>query len=73
MIEKGEIITLENNKDYVISNILIEKNIKYYLLLKLDENEVTDEFLIVKENNENSFEIVPEDDFNEIKKNCKIY
>ena len=69
MIDKGEIITLENNEDYVVSNILKEENKTYYLLLKLeDEIEVTEDFLIVKENDENSFEIVTDEEFNSIKR-----
>ncbi|MBQ9834078.1 MAG: purine-nucleoside phosphorylase [Bacilli bacterium] len=69
MIEKGEVITLENNEDYVVSNVLKEANKAYYLLLKLeDETEVSEDFLIVKENDENSFEIVIEEEFNYIKR-----
>ncbi|MBQ4584134.1 MAG: purine-nucleoside phosphorylase [Bacilli bacterium] len=69
MINKGEVITLENNEDYVVSNILINNNKNYYLLLKIEnENEVTEEFLIVKENDENSFEIVTDEEFKDIKK-----
>lgn len=69
MINKGEIITLENNEDYVVSNILTENATNYYLLLKLEnESEVSDDFLIVKENDENSFETISDSEFNDIKK-----
>ena len=68
MIDKNEIISLENNEDYVVSNILKHENKNYYLLLKLEDgNEVTEDFLIVKENSENSLEIVTKEELNNIK------
>lgn len=68
MIEKDEIITLENGHDYVISEVIMENDINYYLLFRLDGEEVTEDVLIVKENDENSLELLNEEEFEDIKK-----
>ena len=68
MIEKDEIITLENGHDYVISEVIMENDINYYLLFRLDGEEVTEDVLIVNENDENSLELLNEEEFEDIKK-----
>lgn len=44
-----DIITLDNNKDYVIAKILNHKNKEYYLLIAVDKDEnLLDERLILE-------------------------
>lgn len=48
-MEELDIITLDNNKDYVISKILNYKGKKYFLLIEVDKDEnLLDDKLILE-------------------------
>lgn len=59
---KGEIITLENNYDYLVYDFLNFNDNDYYMLFKLEDEEVTDELLILKGLDKESLQIINNDE-----------
>ena len=58
MINKEDIITLDNDKDYFVSDIINYNNITYYFLLRVDNEVVTKEALFLKKSTDDSLELI---------------
>ena len=61
MIQVDDVLTLDDNNEYVVLKILDLEEGSFYLLSKLDDDEITDEVLIVTENSDNTLSPVEDD------------
>lgn len=68
MINKNEVITLENGYDYYIEDLVNINNDVYYLLFRLEDNHITEDLLLLKKSGEDLVTIDDEEEFNEVKK-----
>ena len=50
IIQVNDVLTLDNDVDYLVLKILDLKDGNYYLICKLDDDEITEDTLIVTEN-----------------------
>ena len=65
MFDKGEIISLDNEKLIII--VTLNKNNHYYAFAnKLDNNEITEDYYIIEKNNEKISKVIDENIINEI-------
>ena len=61
IVQVNDVLTLDNNNDYLVLKILDLPEGNFYLLSKLDDEEMTDEFLIVNENSDNTLSPVEDE------------
>lgn len=62
IIQVNDVLTLDNDSEYVVLKILDLEEDHYYLLSKLEDDEVTDEVLIVAENDDNTLSLVEDEE-----------
>ena len=68
MINKEDIITLDNDKDYLIKDIIEYNNNTYYFLLRVEDESVTEDILFLKKSSNDSLELIDDGkELNEIK------
>lgn len=62
IVQVNDVLTLDNNNEYLVLKILDLKEGNFYLLSKMDEDEPTDEVLIVTENSDNTLSPVEDEE-----------
>ena len=62
IIQVNDVLTLDNDMDYLVLKILDLKDGNFYLLSKLDDDEITDETLVVVENEDGTLSPVEDDE-----------
>ena len=62
IVQVNDVLTLDDNNEYLVLKILDLQEGNFYLLSKLDEDEdMTDEILIVTENSDNTLSPVEDE------------
>ena len=61
IVQVNDVLTLDDDNEYLVLKILDLPEGNFYLLSKLDDEEMTDEFLIVNENSDNTLSPVEDE------------
>ena len=61
IIQVNDVLTLDNDIDYLVIKMLDLEDGSFYLLSKLDDDEITDEVIIVVENEDGTLSPVEDE------------